>query len=614
MRADAGGGAHGSARAASPEEPGVKDGGGHRAEARNVEGVELNANRSWNRFYAPGTPVDIELPTGSLVDLLDDRVSRYAGRPAVTFFGATLTYRELGDRVARVAQGLRDLGVRPGDRVAIVLPNAPQHVVAFYAVLRVGAIVVEHNPLYTRDELEVQFRDHGARHVIAWDKIASVIGSLPDDIGIRTIVSVDITTAMPWTTRLALRLPVAKARASREKLTARAPGTVPFAQLERSLPLDAATPRPQVGDIACLQYTSGTTGTPKGAMITHGNLWANARMGAAWMPDFPHGESSIYGLLPMFHSFGLLLSVIYSVETASRAVLFPTFDPELVSAAARKFPPSFVPAVPPMFDRLARVARDGKLDLSRVVYAISGAMTLTPAIVKRWEELAGSMLNEGYGLTETSPIALANPFTEHRRIGAIGIPFPSTDIRVVDADDPAREVAQGEVGELQIKGPQVFQGYWNRPDETAATLLEGGWLRTGDLVVQDAAGFVTVVDRKKELIITGGFNVSPSEVERVVTGVPGVAESAVVGVPRGGGAEVVTAVVVLDAGAEFDEEAARAAAREQLAEYKRPTTYLVWEELPKSLIGKVLRRRVRDTLIADRKAVRAAPEGDETAS
>ncbi len=573
--------------------------------------MQLNATRAWNRFYAPGTPVDIEPVTGSLVDLLDERCAQWADRDAVSFFGATVTYRSLGERVARVANGLRELGVQAGDRVALIMPNAPQHVIAFYAVLRLGATVVEHNPLYTRDELEVQFRDHGATVVIAWDKVVATLQSLPADVGLRTIVAVDITRAMPLGTRIALRLPVQKARESRDKLTTRTTGTIPFTRLERSAPIPSTHPRPTQSDIACLQYTSGTTGTPKGAMISHENLWANARQGAAWMPDFTRGEGSIYGLLPMFHSFGLLLSVIYSVETGSRAVLFPTFDPELVSRAAKRFPPTFVPAVPPMFDRLARVARDGQLDLSGVVYAISGAMTLTPAVVKRWEDLAGSMLNEGYGLTETSPVALANPFTDTRKIGAIGIPFPSTDIRVVDPSEPTREVAQGEAGELLISGPQVFQGYWNRPEETAATLLDGGWLRTGDLVVQDEGGFVTVVDRKKELIITGGFNVSPSEVERVVNGVPGVAESAVVGIPRGGGAEVVTVAVILEPGATFDEDAAREAAREHLAEYKRPSTYLVWEELPKSLIGKVLRRRVRDTLLADRSAVRAAAAEEE---
>ncbi|MBP1324981.1 long-chain acyl-CoA synthetase [Leucobacter exalbidus] len=570
----------------------------------------MNDTRAWNKFYAPGTPVDIETVTGSLVDLLDERVTQWSDRDAVSFFGATITYRELGDRVARVAHGLHKLGVKAGDRVGLIMPNAPQHIIAFYAVLRLGAVVVEHNPLYTRDELEVQFRDHGAQVVIAWDKVAPTIQSLPAELGIRSVIAVDITRAMPFGTRLALKLPIQKARESREKLTAPAPGTVAFASLERSAALPASHPRPTLDDVACLQYTSGTTGTPKGAMITHKNLWANARQGAAWMPDFVRGEGNIYGLLPMFHSFGLLLSVIYSVETGSRAVLFPTFDPELVSAAAKRFPPTFVPAVPPMFDRLSRVARDGKLDLSGVVYAISGAMTLTPAIVKRWEDLAGSMLNEGYGMTETSPVALANPFNESRKIGAIGLPFPSTDIRVVDQNEPTRELALGEVGELLIRGPQVFQGYWNRPEDTAATLLEGGWLRTGDLVMQDEDGFVTVVDRKKELIITGGFNVAPSEVEAVINRVPGVAETAVVGVPRGGGAEVITVAVILEPGATFDQDAARELAREHLAEYKRPSTYVVWEELPKSLIGKVLRRKVRDAMIADRKAVRAIADED----
>ncbi len=572
--------------------------------------MSLNATRAWNRFYAAGTPVDIEPVTGSLSDLLDERCAQWADRDAISFFGATLTYRELGNRVASVANGLQQLGVGAGDRVALIMPNAPQHVIAFYAVLRLGATVVEHNPLYTRDELEVQFRDHGAQVVVAWDKVVPTVQGLPPELGIHTVIAVDVTRAMPFATRLALRLPIQKARDSRTRLTGPTTGTVSFASLERTAALPVSHPRPRAEDIACLQYTSGTTGTPKGAMISHVNLWSNARQGAAWMPDFTRGEGSIYGLLPMFHSFGLLLSVIYSVETGSRAVLFPTFDPELVSQAAKKFPPTFVPAVPPMFDRLARVARDGALDLSGVVYAISGAMTLTPAIVKRWEDLAGSMLNEGYGLTETSPVALANPFNESRRIGAIGIPFPSTDIRVVDPNEPSREVATGESGELLIKGPQVFQGYWNRPEETAETLLDGEWLRTGDLVVQDSDGFVTVVDRKKELIITGGFNVSPSEVETVITEVPGVLECAVVGIPRGGGAEVVTVAVILEEGAEFDETAAREMARDRLSEYKRPSTYIVWEELPKSLIGKVLRRKVRDALVADRKAVRAISEDE----
>lgn len=573
--------------------------------------MRMNETRSWNRFYAPGTPIDIEPVTGSLIDLLDERCTEWADQDAVSFFGRTTTYRELSDQVLRVAQGLANLGVKAGDRVALIMPNAPQHIVAFYAVLRLGATVVEHNPLYTKEELHTQFSDHGAQIVIAWSNVVERVQSLPASLGIHTIVSVDITRSMPLGMRIALKLPVQKAREGRAKLWAATTGTVPFAKLERESPLPKDHPRPKRDDIACLQYTSGTTGAPKGAMISHGNLWTVARMGAAWMPDFEHGKGSIYGVLPMFHSFGLLLSVIYAVETGSRAVLFPTFDAALVAKAAEKFPPTFIPAVPPMFDAIARVARDGQLDLSQVVYSISGAMTLTPAIVKRWEDLAGSMLNEGYGLTETSPIALANPFSDERRIGAIGLPFPSTDIRVVNPDAPHEEVELGQVGELLISGPQVFQGYWNRPEDTRDALVDGRWLRTGDLVVQDDDGFVTVVDRKKELIITGGFNVAPTEVERVIGTVEGVAEVAVVGVPRGSGAEVVTAVVVTEPGVTFDEQRARAVAREQLAEYKRPTSYFVWEELPKSLIGKILRRQVRDTLLVDRKAVRALPASDE---
>lgn len=568
--------------------------------------MHMNETRAWNRFYAPGTPHDIDPVTGSLTDLLDERSAQWADRDAIAFFGATTTYRELQDRVARVANALHKRGVKRGDRVALVMPNAPQHMIAFYAVLRLGAIVVEHNPLYTAAELETQFRDHGATVVIAWSKVVSTIQRLPKDLGIEHIIAVDITRAMPLGMRIALRLPIKKARESRAKLTEATTGTTPFEVLEREAPIPSDHPRPGPHDIACLQYTSGTTGVPKGAILTHANLCSNARQGAAWMPDFTRGEGSIYGLLPMFHAFGLLLNIIYSVETGSRAVLFPTFDPELVATAAKKFPPTFVPAVPPMIDRLARVARDGRLDLSRVVYAISGAMTLSPEIAKRWEDQAGSMLVEGYGLTETSPVALGNPFSAARKIGAVGLPFPSTDIRVVDPAAPSHEVELGQPGELLVRGPQVFRGYWNRPEETAAALLEGGWLRTGDLVVQDEDGFVTVVDRKKELIITGGFNVSPSEVERVLSAVPGVAEAAVVGLPRSGGSEVVAAVVIVEPGAVFDEGLAREMAREHLAEYKRPSTYLVWEELPKSLMGKVLRRHVRDTLMQDRQAVRAA--------
>lgn len=562
-----------------------------------MEASELNRTRAWNRFYAEGTPTDIEVPDGSLVDMLDGTTQKFGDHVAVEFFGAETTYATLHDSVNRFAGGLAELGVKAGDRVGLVMPNAPQHVVAFYAVLRLGAIVVEHNPLYTTDELRKQFLDHGASTIIAWDKVATTVQKLADECGITRIVAVNVTEAMPWKMRFALSLPLAKAREAKAKLTAPAPGTYPFSMLASHAPLPASAPRPQPDDVAVLQYTSGTTGVPRGAIITHRNLWSNARQGSAWMPKFQFGHEVIYGVLPSFHAFGLLLSVIYPVHLGARSVLFPTFDPALVVAASAKHPASFIPAVPPMYDRLARVAKEGKLDLSSVTYAISGAMTLSDAVVARWEAVAGGQLVEGYGLTETSPVALGNPFTTQRKTGTIGVPFPSTDIKVVDPDNVEHEVALGETGELLIKGPQVFRGYWNRPEETEATLLSGGWLRTGDLVQQDDDGFVTVVDRKKEIIITGGLNVAPSEVEKVVLEAPGIADAAVVGVQRGTqNVEIVTAVVVLADGATFDEDAVRAYCREHLAEYKVPRSYLVWESLPKSLIGKVLRKQIKDKL------------------
>lgn len=562
-----------------------------------MDAKELNAARAWLRHYAEGVPTDIEPADCSLYDVLARAASEHPDAPALEFFGAELTFAELHDRVLRFANGLRRLGVQRGRPVALVMPNCPQHVIAYYAVLRLGAVCVEHNPLYTRDELLAQYRDHGAPITIAWDRVAPTVLSLRDELPVRHVVAVDMTRMMPRRMRLLLRLPVPPVRRKRAKLTARARGTVPFEMLLRQQRLPAGYPGPGPDDLAALAYTSGTTGTPKGAMLTHANLVSNGRQGAAWMPGFTPGRETIHLFLPLFHSFGLLLGIVYGAASASRVVLFPSFEPDLVAAASKRHPPTFVPGVPPMYDRLARSAGELGIDLSHARYAMSGAMTLTEATVQRWEAVAGGRLTEGYGLTEASPFCCANPFAPNRRIGTIGLPAPSTRVRVVDPDDPEREVALGEIGELLVHGPQVFRGYWQNPEETARTLLPGGWLRTGDLVTQDADGFLTVVDRRKEIIITGGFNVSPTEVEQVVARAPGIAEAAVVGVRRGtSGIESITAVVVLEEGAELDEAAVRAHARAHLAEHKLPRSYVVRDELPKSLLGKVLRRQVRESL------------------
>ena len=542
----------------------------------------------WTKNYQPGVPAEIDLPDEPLSAMFARAARKGGKRVALEFFGATTTYRELADQVDRAAAGLAALGVGPGDRVAIVLPNCPQHVVAFYAVLRLGAVVVEHNPLYTATELATMFADHGARVAIAWDV---AVPKLPT---VEHVVAVNLLEAFPTVKRLALHLPVPKLAATRKRLHAKAPGTTPWKQLVAHKPIRNWA-EPTASDLAVVQYTSGTIGAFKGAMLTHRNLYANALQGAAWMKDAKDGKETIYAVLPMFHAFGMTLYLTFGMLKRARIVLFPTFDVDMVLDAAKKRPPTVYCAVPPIYEKTARRAIERKVSLKSARFCISGAMKLTDPVVELWESVSGGLLVEGYGLTETAPVALGNPFWPTRRTGTIGVPFPSTLMKVVDPEDPTREVAQGEEGELLLKGPQVFSGYWNAPEETAKALLPDGWLRTGDVVVVDADGFTTIVDRLKEIIVTGGFNVSPSEVEHVLVEHPDISDVAVVGLQTESG-EQVAAAVVLREGAHLDVAAVRAWAKERLAAYKVPRSFVEVDELPKSMLGKVLRKQVREAI------------------
>ena len=563
-------------------------------EPKPVPMFDSGPERPWLSAYPPGVPADIDPPTEPVTGYLADAAARFPDHPALDFFGVTTTYRDLAGQVARAAEALRRLGVAPGDRVALVLPNCPQHVVAFYAVLRLRAVVVEHNPLYTADELRTQLADHGAQVVVCWDKVAATVLGLRDQTQVRTVIGVDLTAALPARTRLALWLPLPAARRARAEVHARLPqGVLGWeALVADSPPLPDEHPGPDVEDLAALQYTGGTTGVPKGAMLSHANLRANAEQGRAWVPELREGEETVYGILPLFHAYGLTLCLTFAVKIGACLVLLPRFDVDQVLAAVRRRPPTFLPGVPPIYDRLAAAAAARGVDLTAVRFSLSGAMPLPAEVVARWEQLTGGLLVEGYGMTEGSPILLGNPMSKHRRPGSVGVPFPSTSIRVVDQRDPDIDVGQGDVGELVVRGPQVFAGYWNRPEETAQTLLEGGWMRTGDLVTIDDDGFVRIVDRVKELIITGGFNVYPSEVETVVRDLPAVADCAVVGLPSSSGEQVAVAVV-LEPGASLTLDELRAHCKQHLAAYKVPRRMAVVDDLPRNQIGKVQRRALR---------------------
>jgi long-chain acyl-CoA synthetase len=488
--------------------------------------------------------------------------------------------------------------------VALALPNCTTHVVAFYAVLRIGAIVVEHNPLYTRSELVHQLKDSGAKYAIFWDKTAAELGDGVSGTDVETLFNVDVSRDLPVVKRLLLKLPVAKARETKAALCAIPPSYAKswvslMGQAQAGL---ASEPVAAADDIAVIQYTGGTTGTPKGAVLTHRNLVANTVQGTAWTgADQNMGTEVVYGVLPFFHAFGLTLCLTYSLRIGATVVLFPKFDVDQFLAAHKKRPGTFLPAVPPMLSRLTTRAEEKGADLTSFKIALSGAMPLPQETAEAWERVTGGLVIEGYGMTESSPVALGNPVSPDRQPGRLGYPFPSTDAIIVDQDDHTKVLPLTERGELLVSGPQVFQGYWNRPEENEHVLVEidgKTWLRTGDVVVMDETGSFKVVDRIKEMIITGGFKVFPSQVEEHVREMPEVSDVAIVGVPAGDlGERVVAAVVPADPGKPVSLKAIQDWCDDKLARYALPRELVVVEDLPRSQIGKVLRRVVREQIL-----------------
>lgn len=545
----------------------------------------------WLGAYGPGVPGHLDYGDTTLVEQFETTVGRHGDRPAFDFFGRSTTYASLDASVRRVAASLRDLGVGAGDRVVLMMPNCPQHVIAFQAVLRLGAVVAEHNPLYTASELAYPFEDHEARVVIVWDAAVPVVERLEATSAVEHIVAVDLTEELPLTKRLALRLPIAKAREARAKLTTPAPNAIPFSSLTSASPLPDSHPRPGPDDLALLLYTSGTTGSPKGVPLTHRNLVANCLQGRAWVPGLVEGRETFLIALPMFHAYGITIGVLFGISIGAKLVLIPKPEIGLLMDAIEKEVPSFIPAVPPLYARIVDEADRRGVSIRGIRFSLSGAMPLPVDLVERWESATGGLLVEGYGLTETSPVVVGNPMTSDRRPGSIGVPFPDVTVRIADPDDLSRDVDFGQRGELLVKGPQVFNGYRNLPKETEVAFHDG-WFRTGDVVTMEPDGFITVVDRIKEVIITGGFNVYPSEVEAVLREHPSVEQAAVVGIPQADGSEQVVAGIVLTEHGTLDREGLRAHAKQHLASYKVPQRFVALPELPTNEMGKILRREV----------------------
>jgi len=546
------------------------------------------SERPWLAHYEAGVPAEVEIPDLAVDGLLRRAAEQHPGRVALIFFGARTTYRELDTAVDRFAHVLRDMGIRPGDRVSLHLPTCPAFVIAFMGALRAGAVAVPMSPLYVERELAVLFAETRPSLAVTLDALLPRLQALRGSAGVpdRAVVT-GIQDSLPVPLRWLYPI-----KARRDGTWHPVPHTSETPNLFRLLKTasapfaSAATP----DDIAVLQPTGGTTGTPKAAMLTHRNLVANAEQVSVWFPSADE-VPVILAALPFFHIYGLTVDLDYAMLRGGTLILLPRFDPHQVLAAIARHRPSLFPGAPIMYQTLASHPDAAKYDLKSIRACISGAAPLAPEVQDAFEAATGGRVVEGYGLTEAAPVTHCNPVGGERRNGTIGLPFPGTEARVVTPGG-GEPLPVGEVGELEVRGPQVMAGYWERPEETAA-VLRNGWLCTGDMARMSPDGYFTIVDRKKDLVIVGGMNVYPREVEEVLLSHPAVREAAVIGVPEARHGEVPRAFVALNPGTSVTPEELVAHCEANLARFKVPRQIDIRPELPKTMIGKVLRKDLR---------------------
>jgi long-chain acyl-CoA synthetase len=550
----------------------------------------MAATFPWVRQYDPGVPLEVEPVTEPLPALLLKAAAQSPQTRALAFFGKHLSYAQLAEQTARLAQAWRNLGLAPGERLAIYLPNCPQLVVAYHATLRLGGVAVLLNPLLSPKELLYQLKDSGARYLLILDHFLPKVEEALHKIDLTHLIITGLTDALPWPLNWLYPL-----KARRQGMVCGfkpGPGRYAWRELLKTPPLKEA-PLPGLEDLAVLQYTGGTTGIPKAAMLTHGNLMANVAQVNSWLPQVRYGEERIVGLIPFSHIFGLTACLNWPMSQGAMIIILPRFDMDGFIRTLKKYRPTMLPGVPTLFVALINDPRLPQLDFSEMWACISGSAPLPLEVRDRFEALSGCRILEGYGLTEASPVTHINPIMGTRPPGSMGMPLPSTVAKVMDRETGTRELPPGEVGELVLKGPQVMQGYWQNPQETAQVLRDG-WLYTGDLARMDEEGYFYIVERKKDLIISSGYNIYPREVEEVLYQHPGIKEAVALGVPDPYRGEAVKVVVVPRDGARLTPEEIKAFCQEQLAIYKVPKIIEFRTELPKTLVGKVLRRMLRE--------------------
>ena len=550
--------------------------------------------RPWHKHYDPLVPRKAKYPEECLPLLIEKTVKQLPTRPATEFFGVTLTYEALWRQILSLAHALRERGVNRGDRVAIMLPNSPQAVIAYYAVLWLGAVVVLTNPLYVEREMEHQWVDAGATVLVTLDHLYPRVEKVLPKTSIRLLIVTSLREYFPLI--LKVLYPI---EARRKKLFTAVPygsGTLNFSELVRNTPPTPPSCPAGPDDLALLQYTGGTTGVAKGVMLIHRSIVANVVQISSWFPDLHCGRERFLSILPFFHVFGMTVSMNFPLYTGCTAIIVPRFEAGELLKTIHRSKPTLFPGVPTLFTGLVGHPKLRSHNLSSIRFCVTGSAPMPVEVLRRFEELTGGIIIEGYGLTEASPVTHVNPIKGLRKAGSVGIALPDTDCRVVDLETGERDAPVGQEGELVVRGPQMMRGYWQMPEETK-TALRDGWLFTGDIAVMDEDGYVFVVDRKKDMIIAGGYNIYPREIDEVLYEHPGILDAVAVGVPDPYRGETVKAFVVPRPGESLTEAEVIRFCRERLAAYKVPRSVVFRESLPKTIIGKVLRKELRREIL-----------------
>ncbi len=549
------------------------------------------ADTPWLAHYEKGVQARLEYEETCLPEYLDRSARDFPDNMALLFQGYRVTYRQLQEMVDRFAAVLVGFGIKKGDSVAILLPNVIPCVVSYYAILKMGGIAVMNNPLYSDRELEHQFNDSGAKLLITLDLLGNRMIDLRPKTSIREIIYTSIGDYLPFPKNLLFPLVAKKKKLAADvksaenlfkwkAVLANAENTVPTVELSFS-------------DTAMYQYTGGTTGVSKGVMLTHANLSKQVQQLKSWFPTFNRGEEVMLSALPFFHVFGLSVAMNLSIYMGWGNILVPKPQPEQLLETIGKFKPTFAPLVPTMYIGMLSHPNINNVDMTSIKGCFSGSAPLPIEVIKEFEEKTGAIIVEGFGMTESTPVTHVNPFAGgKRKVGSIGIPISDTLCRIVDIDNGETDMPVGETGELLIKGPQVMQGYWGRPDATAETITDG-WLHTGDIAKMDEDGYFYIVDRMKDMIISGGFNVYPRDIEEVFFENPKVQEAAAIGVPHPKRGEQVKVFVVLNTGETATPEELIEYCKDKLAAYKLPTMIEFRDELPKTNVGKVLKKDLR---------------------